>query len=801
MFRNYFIVSLRSILKSRVYSLITISGLAVGLTAFFLVRIYVDHENGYDQFHVNKDRVYRLQQDRYNQGEVTNRSVMISSAVGQAVAEHFASVETYVNILYSPAVLTYRDKVLEEENFYFASEDFFKVFSVPLIRGVDSLALRRPGTVLLSRSAAKKYFGTEDPIGKVLDLRGLFDLEVSGIFEDIPENSHMDIEVLASLQTYIDYAGERAINSWRWDLYYTYIMLQPGATPEAIDNGLPALVESRTGDWLRESGQDLVFHLQPLTSIHLYSGFKNEMKANGNHQMVYYLNLIAYFILSIAYINYINVATVKSLERAKEVGIRKVLGGFRFQLVAQFLSESLIYNFTAMVVAIGAVFLVLPSFGELCGRDFSSALLTSDRFAVLVLFILLGGTILSGSYPSAVLSGFKPMQVLNGRFVASSNGTSLRKGLVVMQFVTAITLIICTFVVYHQIRFLRTQSLGFNVDQVLVVRAPLKKDSLYTESLKTFKTEVEKLASVASMTSMRETPGARIIEYANGIKRLGSGDDEVNQFQIVTVDKDFTEVFDLELTAGRLYTDTDTDDYDVLIINEQAARVLGFNSPREAINEKIIWSADTVSIVGVLQDYHHETLKYAVSPIFFPLDPGYGLFIPIRLSGGSFDATIASVERLYRSHFPGNPFSAYFLDDHYNQQYNSDIRFGKVVGVFSVLAIAITCLGLFGLSSYTILLRTKEIGIRKVLGATSGSIVRLLCREYTVLIAIAIVIAIPLARYAMAGWLENFENRINLTWWIFLLPNLLVVAIAWLTIGAHTLRAAATNPVETLRHE
>jgi putative ABC transport system permease protein len=800
-FKNYFTVSLRSILKSRVYSVITIAGLAVGLTAFFLVRLYVDYEGSYDQFHTRKDRIFRLEQDRYNQGEVTNQSVMICSAVGRAVAEHFAAVETYVNILYSPAVLTYEGNALEEPHFYFASEDFFEVFTVPLLQGVDSMALRRPGTVMLSRSAAQKYFGNDDPIGKVLDLRGLFNLEVTGIFEDFPSSSHMEIDVLASLQTYIDYAGERAIDSWKWDGYYTYILLQPGARAEEIENGLPSLVEERTGGWLKESGQDMIFHLQPLTSIHLFSNFKNEMKPNGDHQMVYYLGLIAYFILSIAYINYINVATVKSLERAKEVGIRKVLGGFRFQLVAQFLSESLIYNVTALLLSFGAVYLLIPSFGELCGRDFSTGLLFSERFLVLALCILLGGTILSGSYPSMVLSGFKPMQVLKGKFTGTSNGATLRKGLVVTQFVTAITLIICTYVVYQQIRFLQTQSLGFNLDQVLVVRAPLKKDSLYNEQLKTFNTKVEQLASVESMTSMREPPGARIIEYANGIRRLGSDDDEVNQFQIVSVDEDFTKVFNLELTAGRMYRDTDPDDYSVMVINEQASAVLGFGSPREAINEKIVWFEDTITIIGVMQDYHHETLKYAVSPIFFPLDPGYGAYIPIRLKGGSFAETIASIEDLYVNHFPGNPFSAYFLDDHYDRQYHSDIRFGKVVGVFSVLAIVITCLGLFGLSSYTVLLRTKEIGIRKVLGATSTSIVQLLCKEYTVLIAIAIVVAIPLARYAMSGWLENFENKINLTWWIFLLPNILVLALAWLTIGAHTLRAAATNPVDTLRHE
>ncbi|MFO7259415.1 MAG: ABC transporter permease, partial [Bacteroidota bacterium] len=422
MFKNYFVVSLRSILKSRVYSVITIAGLAVGIAAFFLVRLYVDHELSYDTFHTKADRIYRLQQDRYNQGEITNRSVMICSAVGEAVAETFAGVETYVNVLYSPAVLTHEDKVLEEAHFYFASEHFFDIFSIPIVRG-DASSLGRPGTVMLSESAVTKYFGTEDPMGKVLDMRGLFDLEVTGIFADIPDNSHMDIDVLASLQTYIDYAGDRAVDSWKWDGYYTYILLKPGADPDIIRAGLPALVESRTGDWLRESGQNMVFHLQPLRDIHLYSNFKNEMKANGNHQMVYYLGLIAYFILSIAYINYINVATVKSLERAKEVGIRKVLGGFRFQLVAQFLSESLIYNVAAMVIAVVAVYLLLPAFGDLCGRSFDPSVLVSGEFLALVISILLAGTLLSGSYPSMILSGFKPMQVLKGKFTGSSNGT------------------------------------------------------------------------------------------------------------------------------------------------------------------------------------------------------------------------------------------------------------------------------------------------------------------------------------------------------------------------------------------
>lgn len=783
------------------YSAITIFGLAVGLTAFFLVWLYVDYERSYDQFHVRKDRIFRIQQDRYNQGEVTNRSVMICSAAGQAIAETFPAVEQYVNILYSPAVLTYEGNAQEESHFYFVGKDFFNVFSVPLKKGVDSLVLNRPGTALLSESAAKKYFGEDDPIGKVIDLRGLFNLEVTGIFEDMPSNSHMKMDVMASLQTYINYAGERAVDSWKWDGYYTYLLLHEGTSPEWIENNIPALVEARTGDWLKESGQDMRFHLQPLTQIHLYSNYKNEMKPNGSHEMVYYLNLIAYFILLIAYVNYINVATVKSLERAKEVGIRKVLGGYRFQLVAQFLSESFLYNVAALFFSFGAVYLILPGFAELCGRDFSSAMLLSKTFMTLAGTILLAGTLLSGFYPSMVLSGFKPILVLKGKFTGSSNGATLRKGLVVIQFVTAITLIICTYVVHQQIRFLQTQSLGFDLDQVLVIRAPLRKDSLYSQRLKAFKQEVLRLANVRGMTSMRETPGARIIEYANGIKRLGTADDEVNQFQIVSVDEDFTDVFNLQLKAGRMYNRSDADDYSVMVINEQASELLGFKTPEEAIDEKIVWSDDTISIIGVLQNYHHETLKYPVSPIFFPLDPAYGAYIPIRLNGGDPNQTIQSVSTIHAKHFPGNPFSAYFLDDHYDQQYKSDVRFGKVVGVFSVLAIIITCLGLFGLSSYTVLLRTKEIGIRKVLGATGGSIVQLLCRDYTILLGIAMAGAIPLAWYVMSGWLENFENRIHLAWWIFMLPNVLVVCIAGLTIAWHTLRAASTNPVDTLRHE
>lgn len=801
MIKNFFSVSLRNLLKNRTYSIITILGLSVGLTAFFLIRLYVANEKSYDDFYTNGERIFRLQQDRYNQGELTNSSVAVCAAAGPAIAENFPGVEGYVKILFSPAVITYETKAFEEAHFFFASKDFFTIFSVPLLQGIDSLVLNRPETIVLSRSTAKKYFGNENPVGKVLDFRGIFKFEVTGVFEDFPANSHMEMDFIASFETYANYAGERATTSWKWDAYYTYLLLRTEEEAKHIEAALPEFIQQQTGDWLKESNQDMKLYLQPLRSIHLYSDYKNEMKVNGNHKMVHYLSLIAYFIIVIAYINYINVATAKSLERAKEVGIRKVLGGYRFQLMIQFLSESFIMNALAVLISILSVYLLIPYFAELCGRDINSSMMQTKEFILQIAGALFGGTLLAGLYPALVLSGFKPTEVLKGKLGGSPHGGVLRKGLVTMQFIAAITLIICTYVVFRQIQFLRTQSLGFTIEQVLIVNAPLKKDSLYSDQLRAFKTSVLQLPQVTKMTAVRERPGAPIIEYVNGIKRLGAGDDKINQYQEISVDEDFIEVFDLKIVAGRMYTALDPDDYSLIVINEKASELLGFRNPDEALNQKIASPHDTLTIIGVVQNYHHETLKFPVSPILFPLDPTYGSFLPVRLNGGTPSETIRSLEELYSQHFPGNPFNAYFLNDHYDQQYRSDVQFGKVVGIFSATAIIITCLGLFGLSSYTVLLRNKEIGVRKVLGASDASIIRLLCRDYSILIAMAIVIAIPSAWYIMNGWLENFANKINLSLWLFVLPGVAVIIIAWLTISGHVLRAASSNPIDIIRHE
>jgi putative ABC transport system permease protein len=391
--------------------------------------------------------------------------------------------------------------------------------------------------------------------------------------------------------------------------------------------------------------------------------------------------------------------------------------------------------------------------------------------------------------------------VLKGKLSGSAHGGILRRGLIIVQFITAIILIICTYVVYHQIQFLRTQSLGFTVDEVLMVKAPLKKDSLYTQQLRSFKSEVLQLPSVSAVTAIQESPGAPIIGYLNGIRRIGTQEDVVKQFQVVSIDEDFTKVFNINTVAGRMYGPADVENYSLIMINEMASNSLGFSSPEEAVNQKIVWPGDTLTIIGVLQNYHHETMKFPVSPILFPLDPTLGLFLPVRLKGGTPAESISALEDLYNQYFPGNPFSAYFLNAHYEQQYRSDIRFGKVVGIFSAVAIIITCLGLFGLSSYTVILRMKEIGIRKVLGASDTSIVGLLCRDYTVLITIAIILAIPSAWYVMNGWLENFANRVPLSAWLFAIPSVVVILIAWLTISGHVLRAAGSNPVDIIRHE
>jgi putative ABC transport system permease protein len=802
MIRNYFTSVLRYISRNKAFTAINVLGLAIGMMACMLITQFVLHEFSYDDFHSKKDRIFRVQLDRYDKGEIATRWAAGAMGIGPDLKANFPEVNEFVRLTGSNALFSYGDVYFKEEGVYYATEAFFKVFSIRLLEGTDSLVLKQPFKVVLSQSLAKKYFGNENPVGKIIKNNGRREYEVTGVFEDLPDNTHMNINALFSYASFEALVNNPdGLRSWQWDGHFTYILLNENASAKALEEKLPAYVQKREGEELKKYDAGMVFHLQPLTDIHLDSKFMFEFKSNGDRQSVYFLSIVAVLILLIAWINYINLSTAKSIERAREVGVRKVMGSFRTQLVQQFLFESLLLNTFAVLLAIGLVILLTPSFSELTGRELGYLLFEQNMFWVWMGVLIVTGALLSGLYPAFVLSGYKPVEVLKGRFKNSGQGVLFRKGMVVVQFIASITLIVGTFTVYRQIRFMQEQELGVNLEQTLVLQSPNVVDSTYQEKFQVFKERVKQHAEVVAVSASSSVPGSQPGWNAGGIRKLSQREDESKQYRVVMMDHDFIESYGLKVLAGRAFSGEAVNEHTNVLLNESACKQMGFAKIEDAINDQIFFWGDTFRIVGVLKNYHQESLKKAYEPLIFRYNAAPGGYYSIKFKTSEVRESMAKFEEDWKSLFPGNPFISFFLDDHYNKQYQADQQFGKVFGIFSGLAIFIACLGLFGLSSLTAIQRTKEIGVRKVLGASITSILTLVSRDYILLMMAAIVVAVPLAWWVMNAWLQDFAYRIPLVWWIFALPSLLVIFIALLTVSIHTLKAARTNPTKSLRYE
>ena len=657
--------------------------------------------------------------------------------------------------------------------------------------------------MVISSSVARKYFGDVDPVGKPLRNNGRTDYMITGVFEDLPENSHVKVKALLSFATYAKLNNRRdeaEMSDWQWDGFLTYILLHDKASAEALEAKLPAYVEKRAGAELKQYNAGMVFHLQSMSDIHLDSNFIEEFETNGDRSTVYFLGIVAFLILIIAWINYINLSTAKSIERAREVGVRKVMGGFRQQLIQQFLFESLLLNLLAVALAIGMVTLLTPWFSNLTSKDFGYALFQQKTFWVWSIGLIAGGALLSGIYPALVLSSYRPVEVLKGRFKNTGQGVWFRKGMVVLQFVASITLVVGTYTVYQQLDFMRSQKLGVNINQVVVVRAPNVVDSTYLRKYEGFKQRVLQHSEVSSVCASTEVPGGPGYN-AGGIRTLKQQDDESNQYRVIHMDHDFIPSYGLEMAVGRPFSGDVANEQANVLFNESGIRQLGFTTAEDAINSQIYFWGDTFRIVGVLKDYRQESLKKAFDPLVFRYDKAPKVFYSIRFNTSNSNESMAKFEQAWKDLFPGNPFNYFFLDDQYNNQYKADQQFGEVFTMFSFLAIFIACLGLFGLSSLTAIQRTKEIGVRKVMGASIFSLLTLVGRDYLVLVGAAIVFAVPAVWWVMRGWLQEFANRIPLSWMLFALPCALVVIIALITVSFHTVRAARTDPATSLRYE
>jgi putative ABC transport system permease protein len=807
MIKNYFKIAWRNMKRHKAYSGINIFGLAIGIAACMLILQYVWFEMSYENFQVKKDRIYRVQQDRYDNGKLSTQWAAGAFGVGNAFKDAIPEIEDYVKVVQNGRVTTdVNNQPLKIEKVFFAGKSFFNIFTYPLVAGDKNTALKEPNTAALSETTARRIFGTTNVIGKRLELNRNSNYAITAVYKDAPVNTQLKPDILLSYATFVkmttDSSGNGPETAWEWDGCLTYLLLRKDANPNVVEKKFPPIAEKFVGADMKKYNSAVVYKLQPLKDIHLYSHYMMEPGTNGDGKTVYLLLGIAFFIVIIAWVNYINLATARAITRAREVGVRKAIGSQRKQLVFQFLSESAVMNGIALVLALIIVIAAIPGFNTLSGQQISFSLFGQTQFWLSLTILFIAGVFLSGLYPAFVLSGFKPIEVLKGNMGNTKQSSVLRKSLVVFQFAASLFLLIGTVTVYQQIQYMRKQSLGINIDQTLVVSAPIVGiDSTYLQKMTAFKEELSQNTAVKNITVSTSIPGEPVRWNAGGIKLVGADENTQKQYRVIGVDYDYMKTYSLKLVAGRIFSkDFGTDD-SAVIFNRKAVQQLGFNKPEEALNKRIDFWGRRYTIIGVTENFHQQSLREAFEPLILRLIPDVNGYLSVKTDAVQASKTINAVKAKWTKFFPGNTFEYFFLDDHFNDQYKADQRFGQVFGLFTSLAILVACMGLFGLASFTTLQRTKEIGIRKVLGASVPSILKLLYREFALLLLIAFVIAVPLAWYTVSSWLQGYAFRIDIHWLYFALPFIFMIAIALITVSFQTIKAAIANPVKSLRTE
>ena len=821
MLTNYLKAALRNILKQRIFSFINIIGLATGMTAFLLIMQFVSYERNYDSFVHNHDNIYRLTLAQYVNNELSIESAENYPGAGPALVaelpEITSSARLYNMGYKNNIIITYEDAPVEpikfkHRKFLYADSSFLPMMGYPMVAGDPNTALAEPNTTVISESYAKKYFGDADPLGKMLRLQDDdFNDElckVTGVFKDLPNNTHLKFDILFSYKTLYtrgDWAPERYGTSWNRKDMYTYLEVVPGTNIKELEAKFPNIVNQHNPELEERSRKD-VLALQKMTDIHLTSKLAEEAEANGDDKIVGFMMIIGIFIIVIAWVNYVNLSTAKAMERANEVGVRKVMGAGKTQLIGQYLMESAVINLVAIFISIVMIALVLPLFNSLSGHQYTFIGLFSGWFAAMIGGLWLVGTILSGLYPAFVMSGFKPVAVLKGKGAAKYRSGWLRKALVIFQFATSIALIAGTFIVYTQLDFMLNQDIGMNIDKVLVVERPgitSQDRDARIQSLQFFKNELVKHNNIKSVTGSVTIPGKKR-EYKVPAKPYGAADDKLVTLRFNSMDYQFIDAFDMKLLAGRAFSAEHVQDADTsIIVSESAAKLLGFDNLDDIIGQTLSmprfrWNA---IVVGVVNDYHQESLQKAHDPSIFYCSPDNAEFFSMKIDTQDLTSTLAHVEKTWNSAFPGNPFLYFFMDDFFNRQYENERKFGGLFSAFAILALIIGSLGLFGLSAFTTQQRTKEIGIRKILGSTLPQIFILLSKGYIWLILAAVAIASPLVYWIMNNWLNGFAYKIGIELWIFAVAGLAVLVVALLTISYQVLRAAHVNPADSLRYE
>lgn len=809
MFSHYLKIAFRNLSRNKVFSIINILGLAVGMGVCLLIYQYIHFESNFDNFHENGERIFRVVHSFYQEGNDEGSDVETTFVFGPKCKEEVPEIESFVRVHpeYGTAVLTnvQTNVPYAEESILYVEDNFLKVFDFPLQSGSVDHALSDKHQIVISERIATKHFGSENPIGKILKVNGSWakgDFEVAGVVNSVPNNSHLQFDILIPMQVLLE--GEQYVQDGgeRWTNFVTYLQLKENAKKEVVEEKISQVARTLKAEPLASGNYEMESTLQPLTEIHLGSSELDDPVTfnEGNKENIMTYSIIAFFILLVAWVNYINLSTARSVQRAKEVGVRKSIGAFRWQLIYQFLMEAALTNGLAAIIGVAIAYGLLPFLNELMGLSLVLDVVTQYQFWIVAILILCIGTILSGAYPAFILSSFKAIGMFKP-ISLKQHGFSLRKGLIVFQFMTSILLIAGTYLIYNQVSHMKNAENTMDMEQVLVVKGPrVGVDPSDVQSkLSTFYNELKNHHSILKASGSGTIPG-KGYDWRTGIYRLGQQEADAKYANIVFVDRFFTDTYQLKLLAGSPFLEEGSFRSGVLI-NEAALDAYEIPSAEKALEEKLILGDDTLKILGVLENYPWVSLKEKHESFVLGLYEGSMTYFSLRINPAQVSESLAHVEKIYGEMFPGNPFDYFFLDESFNRQYQADLQFGNLFAAFSGLAIFIACLGLFALVSFSASLRTKEIGIRKVLGAKVGHLMALLSKEYLYLLLLANLLALPAVWYWGSDWLNNYAFKIEMGFDLFLIPGIVLLIISALTVSYQTFATAKANPVDALRSE
>lgn len=793
MLRNYFETSINYFRNHKSFLFINLIGLTTGLTAFYFAFLYVNFELNYDSYHKNAENTYRLVIDVKTSNGVDYRGT--PSPVAPAVEETFPEVQSATRILLDHLIIENEDGVQNEEQIGYTDASLFSVFTFPLINGNPREVLNAPFQIVLSQSCAKKYFGEHDPVGRSLLINGKDRAYVTGIMKDIPYNSHFRADVLVSISTLLKVWRPSLENSWISRRSNTYLVLRPDADPNDLNLKITELLRTK----IDQREYEYTTALEPLRSVYLQGkprGSSAGSAVTGNINHLYICSLVAVLVLLIACLNYINLSTAFSMQRAKEIGVRKLLGASRLGLTAQFLTDVIILSVLAFLFAIVLIVLLTPVFNQISGKTVTFGLWEHPHYLGLLLILSVVTGALSGLYPAFFLSAFQPIDSLKGRFASSARGIRLGQILVTSQFLASFILIAGTAVLYKQLHFMQNQELGFNKDHMLAIHFPFN-DKANTEVTKNQLMDIPAVTMASVSSSL---PGRPNIRMETRIESF-HGTDEVSNMDAYSVDYNFMDQYKLKVIAGRAFSNfIASDSSQAMIVNEAAVKYLGYSSPEDIIGKHYSQLSREGMIIGVIKDFHFDSFREEVQPLTLQIG-GFEMFMTLTVPQTNLSSTISTIEKKWKSIMPDLPFTYFFTDDAYNSQYDAERRFGKLMISLVSIAIIISCLGLLGLSVFDTTQRTREIAIRKVLGSSSFNIVTLLTRDFLVLIAGGIFLGVPLAWYVMNRWLQEFAYRIDLSPGIFISAGFILALVAMATICFQTIKAANANPAKSLKTE